>query len=133
MKKVLSVIAILALVAVLAVVLVACNPSSYEKKLEDAGYSVTVSEEDSEAVKLVNKGLELDGGYEGKVTWIVTGLKAGISIGTGLEKGGVSITKFEKSADAKKYVESLGGESDKLVRKGTIVITGDKDSVELVK
>ncbi len=133
-KKVLSVIAILALVAVLAVVLVACNPSSYQKKLEDANYKVTVSEEDSDAVKLVNKGLELDGGYEGKVTWIVSGTKFGVSLSSGVEAGSVTITKFEKSADAKKYVEDfLGGESDTVVRKGTVVITGDADSVELVK
>lgn len=131
-KKILSVIAIIALVAVLAVVLVACNPSSYEKKLEDAGYKVTVSEEDSDAVKLANKGLEIDGGYEGKVTWIVTGTKLGISL-SGVDAGTVSIYKFEKSADAKKYVEDLGGESDKLVRKGSVVISGDADSVALVK
>lgn len=132
-KKILSVIAILALVSVLAVVLVACNPSSYEKKLEDAGYDkVTVSEEDSDAVKLANKGLEIDGGYEGKISWIVTGTKLGISL-SGVDAGAVSIYKFEKSADAKKYVEDNGGESDKLVRKGSVVIFGDADSVALVK
>lgn len=131
-KKILSVVAILALTAVLAVALVACSPSSYEKKLTDNGYSVTVNEEDSSAVKSANKALELDGGFEGKITWIVTGTKLSISL-SGADAGLVNVYKFEKSADAKRFVEKNGGEGDGIVAKGSIVIAGDKASVELLK
>lgn len=125
LKKILSIIATIALIATMAVVLVACNADTYESRLEKTGYSVTVSENDSSAVKLAEAGLALMDGYEGGIEWIVTGYKSGT--------GNVTITKFDKIADAKQYIEDLGGESESVVRQLSYVIAGSKDAVKDAK
>lgn len=134
-KKVLTILAVMLLISVLAVALVACSPDSYEKKLEDNNYKTEDYDEEDVEVQTINRILEVAGGYEGKVTWMVTGTKAEISISNLTAKAGhVTIIKFEKSADAKKYAEDfLKGEGDTVDVKGSIVIYGDADSVALVK
>lgn len=113
-KRVLAIVAIIALVAVLGVCLVACNAEDYGKRLEKAGYTVTVSEDNSAAVKTAEATLVLEGGYEGGIEFIVTGAKG---------RENVIIVKFDKAKDAKRYVEKHGGDStkrtDKYVFNGT--------------
>jgi len=133
-KKVLAIVAVIALVAVLGVMLCACNASSYEKKLSDAGYEVKVYDKDSDEVAAYNKALEKDDDYSGEVKWVVSGVKASLSLTKGVDAGAIEIVKFSKIADAKQYVKDMTDdeESDTIVRKGSIVFIGDKASIELV-
>ncbi|MEG2687769.1 MAG: hypothetical protein RSA24_01230 [Clostridia bacterium] len=118
-KKIISIIAIIALVAVLGVCLVACNADSYEKKLTKAGYDVTVST--AEEIKEFGK-------EDGEVVWVVNGLKVGDS---------VSIIKFKKTDDAKKYATDMGVGAGiakmEVYRSGSIVIIGTKQGVKDAK
>jgi hypothetical protein len=68
-KKVISIIAIIALVAVLGVCLVACGASSYESKLEKAGYTVQTMTDEDIAEMNESTGLDLD------IKWGVGGAK----------------------------------------------------------
>ncbi len=105
-KKVISIVAIIAIVAILGVVLVACNASSYEKKLEKAGYEVQVMEADEEDKE---EGIE----------WMVTGEKL-----DGLKPVMVMVVKFAKTDRAKEAEEDaikFYGE-DCVSRSGKIVI-----------
>ncbi len=62
MKKVLSIVSLVLLMAILGVTFIACDAAvSYQKKLEDAGYEVAVSEEkDGDITKslVANDGLK---------------------------------------------------------------------------
>ncbi len=131
-KKVIAIVAVIALVAILGICLVACNASSYQKKLEKEGYKVSTFDEDSDEVALANKGLSDD--YKGKIKWIVSATKVDISLSAGVDAGHVTIYKFEKIADAKQCVKDLGAEEDdqNVVRKGNIVFVGTKAAVEIV-
>lgn len=131
-KRIIAIVAIITLVAVLGVILCACNASSYQKKLEKNGYNVSVVDKNSKYFDDYNAVMKKEG-YEGGLVWMVEGVKANLSLKDGFDGGEVSIIKFKKLADAKKYVKDMGGEDDNLVRKGSIVIEGDKDSVKLVK
>lgn len=133
-KKVLAIVAVIALVAILGVCLVACNADSYEKKLDKNGYKVQVYDEDSDMIKMMNEGMKESDDYSGEVKWMVVGEKASISLSSGVDAGYVRIIKFSKIADAKQYMEDIKAEDDddNVVRKGSIVFIGDKDSVDLV-
>ncbi|MEG2450543.1 MAG: hypothetical protein RSB09_02290 [Clostridia bacterium] len=118
-KKIISIIAIIALVAVLGVCLVACNADSYEKKLTKAGYDVTVST--AEDIKEFDK-------EDGEVAWVVTGFK-------GLD--GVTVIKFKKTDDAKKYATKMGvlaglGKQE-VYRTGSIVMFGTEQGIKDAK
>lgn len=142
-KNILTTIAILLLVSVLTFALVACSADSYEDKLEKNNYETEDYEDDDLEVQTINRALEAAGGYEGKATWLVVGQKAEFNIANLTSKAGfVAVIKFEKSADAKKFAESdlvsaiatiLGGKSDTVEVKGSIVMIGDAESVALVK
>ncbi len=114
-KKVISIIAIIALVAILATCLVACNAESYQKKLEKAGYTVTVVEADEDDKE---EGIE----------WTVQAMK-GIS-------EYVAVTKFASADDAKAAVEkaeaagTLLGAEVIVKRTGSIVIAGTEQGVK---
>lgn len=133
-KKVLAIVAVIALVAILGVCLVACNADSYEKKLDKNGYKVQVYDKDSDVVESMNEWLEESDDYSGKIKWMITAKKLDVSLSSGVDTGYVQIIKFSKISDAKQYMEDLGAEDDDeiIVRKGNIVFTGDKDSVDLV-
>ncbi|MEG2541399.1 MAG: hypothetical protein RSB59_06505 [Clostridia bacterium] len=120
-KKIISIIAIIALVAVLGVCLVACNADSYEKKLTKAGYDVTVST--AEDIKEFDK-------EDGEVVWALVGAKVG-------SFDGVSIIKFKKTDDAKKYATKMGVAAGlanmEVYRSGSIVIIATKKGIKDAK
>ncbi len=64
--------------------------------------------------------MSLDGGYDGGVEWIVSG--------TNTDEGIVTIIKFEKTADAKKFVETLSDdESEYVDRQFSYVFIGTSE------
>lgn len=133
-KKVMAIVAVIALVAILGICLVACNASSYQKKLEKEGYKVETFDKDSDAVKNFNEMLAESDDYSGEIKWIVSATKVDVSITSGFDAGHVTIFKFSKIADAKQYVKDWGAdeEDENVVRKGNIVFVGTKDAVDIV-
>lgn len=132
-KRIIAIVAVIALVAILSAVLVGCSASSYADKLEKAGYTVTTAEEGDTVLDA--KNLTLGDGYEGKIVWSVTGIKAGFSLSSGIEGGLVTVYKFEKMSDAKKYYNEFLKDTDKDCKHivGSIVIFGDAESVKAAK
>ena len=114
-KKIISIIAIVAIIAILGVVLVACNASDYEKKLDKKGYAVTV----------------LNGNDNTNYEFIVNGTKA--SLGSGVSVQTVTITKFKKADDAKKAYEDAKGNNLPASKSGKIVIVGTEQGVKDAK
>ena len=68
-KKIISIVAIVALVTVLGVCFVACGASSYESRLEKAGYTVQTMTDEEIAEMTEGSGLDLD------IKWGVGGTK----------------------------------------------------------
>lgn len=104
-KKIIAIVAVIALVAILGVCLVACNASSYSKKLEKKGYTVNTVEAGKD-----------DDGYA--IEWAVTGSKSLLEH--------VTVTKYTNKDDAKEAENiaiKLFGE-DCVYRTGKIVIAG---------
>jgi major membrane immunogen (membrane-anchored lipoprotein) len=124
-KKVAILLLIVMVAAVMAVVLTACSASSYEKKLEDAGYKVTVYEnEDAKEQADV-------GDYE--IKWTITAGKLDFS-GVGLGY----IVSFKKAADAKEVYEELVElglfkADEGIVRQLNVLIMGSEDFVKAAK
>ena len=119
-KKLIAIIAIVALVAILGVCLVACNADDYVKRLEKKGYKV-------EAVTAEDLGIE-----DAEIEWAVTGIKGSISL-NGIEGDMVTVIKFKKSDDAKKYEESAKENTIlklTIKRSGNIVIAGTEQGVK---
>ncbi len=123
-KKVMAIVAVIALVAILGVCLVACNAESIQKKLEKKDYVVHVAS-DTE-LKVMNVGLTaLD--CEGKIEWMVSGTNG---------DDYVSVTKFEKSADAKKYRDKNKDnipDGYKVSLVGTVLYVGTEQGVKDAK
>lgn len=122
-KRVLAIVAIIALVAVLGVCLVACNAEDYGKRLEKAGYTVSVSENNSLAVKAEETLLAVAGGYEGGIEFIVEGIKRGEI---------VKVMKFDKAKDAKRFVE-LFDKDDAVKRSDKYVFVGTEQGIKDAK
>ena len=125
-KKVMAIVAVIALVAILGICLVACNAESYEKKLEKAGYKATTYTGDD---------AKDEADSDADVEWVVVGVKAEISLASGLDGDFVTVIKFKNTDDAKDAeadaIEGLG--KDCVYRIGKIVISGTEQGVKDAK
>ena len=124
--KMTKIVSLLLVVVLCVAMLAACGGmDSYAKKLEKAGYTVEVAEEDDLADS--NEYLALMG-IEGELTG---GLEAE------KDSEGVFIYEFDKAATAEAFVEIMGGEYEdygmKIEQDGKIVIMGTEAAVEVVK
>lgn len=120
-KKVLAIISIIALVAILGVCLVACNADSYEKKLDKAGYAVSV---------LQGEDAKDKADTDAAIEWLVSGAKSA--------KDYVMVIKFKNTDDAKEFEKNAvtgGALGFTLVceRSGNIVFYGSESGVKAAK
>lgn len=121
MTKITKITSLLLLVVLCVGMLASCGISSYEKRLTDAGYKVTVfSDEDIEKMNDASEDYE----FKAKIT-------AGkLSLSDG---GTVTITQLASSKQAKAYAELfpvVEGVTQTVV-KGSVVITGTPGSVDI--
>lgn len=114
-KKIIAVVAIVALVAILGVCLVACNADSYKKKLDKAGYTVTVFEADD-----VDEGVNIE--------WGLYAVKT-----SGVSMDMVTVAKYKSEKDAKKAEERGKNEHMSTYRSGKLVIVGTEQGVKDAK
>ena len=121
-KKILAIVAVVALVAILGVFLVACNASSYTKKLEKKDYVVT-NLLDSESGQSVDRS---------KVEWAIMGVKVGNPL-AGDAGEMVIVAKYKKTSDAKDAEKVAKQTSEKVYRTGKIVIAGTEQGVKDAK
>ena len=120
-KRMIAIIAIVAIVAIMTACLCACNAESITKKLEKKGYKVQVM--DAAQIAISSESMKAQGS-EGGIEWLVLGEK-----GTQM----VYVTKYEKSADAKKaYDAAKSGDSAFVYAKkvGRVVFIGDEQAVK---
>ena len=122
-KKVISIVSIIALVAVLGVCLIACNESTYESKLEKAGYEVEVaSQEDLEEMATEYSSL----GVDMNIKWAV-----------GATKGDefVTVIAFETKEQAEAFANmvNLTASDEKAETKGNIMFWGTAQGIKDAK
>lgn len=111
-KRVLAIIAIVAIVAIMTACLCACNADSITKKLEKKGYKCVSEKNDQK---------------DAEVAWTVTATK-------GLTEY-VSVTKFNKTADAKDVEKNaptgkVGGVEVVCKRVANVVFYGTEQGVK---
>lgn len=114
MTKTLKLFSVFALIASLVLVLTGCGASSYQKKLEKAGYEVSVTAEED---------------LEEEYKYNLVGFKSLLDQ--------VSVTCYKKVADAKKAEEDFNAQSAKIgfvERKGAVIIYSiTSEGLEAVK
>ena len=115
------------LAAIMCIGMAACAPANLEKaekKMEDAGYKVEVTD-DADAVKLLTA--------EGAVGMIVA-MKGEFSLTTGIDGDMVTAVLFESASAAKDYYEKVSEEEkeeDQVIKQdGKWVYVGTEDAVE---
>lgn len=121
-KKIVAIVAIVALIAIVAVCLTACNADSIAKKLENKGY---------EAAAMSADDISEEVGEDAEIKWGVYAIK-----GEGLSVDFVTVVKFAKAEDAKKYVGDAEGEEALgmiVDRVGSIVYFGTEQGVKDAK
>ena len=113
--------------AIMCIGMAACAPANLEKaekKMEDAGYKVEVTD-DADAVKLLTA--------EGAVGMIVA-MKGEFSLTTGIDGDMVTAVLFESASAAKDYYEKVSEEEkeeDQVIKQdGKWVYVGTEDAVE---
>lgn len=121
-KKIMAIVAVIALVAILGVCLVACNASSYTKKLEKKGYTVT-NLLDSASGESMDKS---------KIEWAIMAAKGG-NIFAGDLGDMVTVVKFKKTADAKESEQAAKDSGQSVYRTGKIVMAGTEQGVKDAK
>lgn len=117
MKKLVLVVSIVMIAVLLCVACVGCSAEDYKKKLEKDGYSVvfTVTNEDSTAAQIALSAAKRLFDLDGDVEYIVYGYR---------DQGGTcAYIKYEKTSDAKDFVEAVKSDSDyqKVSRVGGLV------------
>lgn len=120
-KKIVAIVAIVALIAIVAVCLTACNADSIAKKLENKGYK---------AVAMSADDISEEYGDDASIKWVVDAGKL-----DGLDA--VTVIKFAKADDAKKFEETMGGLASLgggvVDRVGSIVYMGTEQGVKDAK